>query len=98
MGKLPKRTRTHVLEEESKQFVRQTLPAEWIVESGEKDYGIDLVTEIVRGECITGAHFLIQLKATDKMKVRQKGYIAHVCKTSTLRYFLQRPELVVYIV
>ena len=98
MSRLPKRTRAHVLEEESRQFVEQILPSKWVVESGQKDYGIDLVVEIVRGEYVTGAHFLMQLKATDELAVRKNECIAKACKTSTLRYFLQRPELIVYII
>lgn len=98
MGRLPKRTREHVIEEKSHQYVRQILPTEWIIESGQEDYGIDLVAEIVFNEAVTGAHFLIQLKGTDKLIIRNDSYIAHSCKTSTLRYFLERSELVIYLV
>jgi hypothetical protein len=98
MARLPKRTRGHALEAESHQFVKGVLPPEWIVESGQKDYGIDLAIEIVRAGYVTGAHFLMQLKATDRLLVRRRKYVAHTCKTSTLRYFLERPELIVYLV
>jgi hypothetical protein len=98
MSKLPKRPRQHTLEKLSRQHVESILPPEWIVEGFENDYGLDLQVEIVKNEQVTGAHFYIQLKSTDHLVVRKDGYIAHPCKTSTLRYFLERPELVIYVV
>lgn len=98
MGKLPKRPREHVIDEEALDFVKSVLPKEWIREEVKKDYGIDLTVEIVLDEQVTGVYFSIQLKGTDKLKVRQAGYIAHSCETKTLRYFLERPELVIYLV
>jgi len=74
------------------------LPAEWLVEDGWEDYGIDLVIEIVRNDQITGAIFLMQLKGTDALTIRSGGYISHRCKTSTLAYFLERPKPIVYLV
>jgi len=98
MKNLPQRPRQHVLENESRIFTKQILPTEWIVEDGQNDYGIDLVVEIVKDSCVTGAHFLMQLKSTDKLAVSKDGYIIHPCSTSTLQYFLERPELVIYLV
>ena len=87
-----------MIDEEALDFVKSVLPKEWIREEIKKDYGIDLTVEIVLDEQVTGAYFSIQLKGTDKLKVRQAGYIAHSCETKTLRYFLERPELVIYLV
>lgn len=98
MGRLPKRIRQHVIEEESRQYVKQILPDEWVVQDVVKDYGIDLTVEIVIDEEVTGAPFSIQVKGTDKLVIRKRGYVAHRCKTSTLAYFLQRPEPVIYLV
>lgn len=98
MSRLPKRPRQHIIEKKSRQFVERILPAEWLVESGQDDYGIDLVVEIVVDEQVTGAHFLMQLKGTDELTVREGGYIAHNCSTSALRYYLERPELIIYLV
>jgi hypothetical protein len=98
MSKLPERTRQHVIETESRQYVRNVLPPEWLVEDGEKDYGIDLVIEVVKNEQVTGAIFLMQLKGTDVLVVRDGEYIAHRCKTRALAYFLERPEPIVYLV
>jgi hypothetical protein len=98
MTKLPKRPRQHTLEALSERYVKSILPPEWIAQRTEQDYGLDLQVEIVKDEHVTGAHFTIQLKATDQLKVRKKSYIAHSCETSTLRYFLERSELVIYLV
>jgi hypothetical protein len=98
MKNLPQRPREHVLEDETQDFVKSILPKEWLTKVEEKDYGIDLSIEIVEDANVTGAHFLMQLKSTDKLVVNKKGLIPHTCKTSTLQYFLERPELVVYLV
>jgi hypothetical protein len=98
MSRLPKRPRQHTLETLSQQYVKSVLPAEWVVEGFENDYGLDLQVEIVRNEQVTGAHFAIQLKSTDRLTIRKKSYVSHSCETSTLRYFLERPELIVYLV
>jgi hypothetical protein len=96
--RLPLRPREHVLETESEKFARRVIPAEWTTEKKEHDYGIDLQVEVVRNENVTGARFSIQLKGTDSLKVRKKAYIAHLCATSALFYYLQLPEPVVYLV
>jgi hypothetical protein len=98
MARLPQRPREHVLDDESRQFISQILPSEWIIESGYKDYGIDLVVEIVRNSNVTGAHFLLQLKGTDSLETLKSGYVTYSCETSTLRYFLERPELVIFLI
>jgi hypothetical protein len=97
MTKLPQRPRPHILEAESRKFVKNILPAEWIIEDGQSDYGIDLVVEIVETANVTGAHFLMQLKATDNVKKRKGDFISHSCRSSTLRYFLERPEPIIYL-
>lgn len=98
MSRLPQRPRRHVIEEESRRHVREILPPEWIVEDTRNDYGIDLGVEIVKNESVTGATFRMQLKGTDSLSIRRGGYISHRCKTSALVYYLERPELVVYVV
>ena len=98
MARLPQRPREHILDDESRKFIGQVLPSEWIIESGYKDYGIDLVIEIVKNGNVTGAHFLVQLKGTDSIEILKSGYISYSCETSTLQYFLERPELVIFLV
>jgi|GEM_PF-4154349 len=98
MVNLPKRPQEHILEDVAEQFCRQSLPAAWIIEKISKDYGIDFRVEITADNQVTGANFLIQLKGTENLSIRNKGYIAHTSESSTLEYFLQRPELVIYLV
>ncbi|MBI3168200.1 MAG: DUF4365 domain-containing protein [Chloroflexi bacterium] len=98
MKKLPQRPRSHVLEAESIMFVKQILPMEWVISERKTDYGVDLEVEIVENSNVTGAHFLMQLKSTDKLIVNKKGFISHSCNTSTLQYYLERSELVIYLI
>lgn len=98
MVKLPQRPRAHVLQNESITFIKQSFPSEWIIESGQIDYGIDLIVEIVKNGDVTGAHFLLQLKGTDSIKILRNEDITYRCKTRTLQYFLERPELVIFLV
>lgn len=98
MEKLPQRPRSHVLETESRIFVQQILPAEWIIREINSDYGVDLEVEIVNNGIVTGAHFLIQLKSSETLTINKKGFIAHPCKTTALQYYLERSELVIYLI
>jgi tetratricopeptide (TPR) repeat protein len=94
---LPERPRSHVLEELSLQHLKATLPAAWICRRVEDDYGLDVRVEIVAGGQVTAVEFSVQLKATDDLKT-SGGHVLHRCKTSTARYFLRRPEPVMYVV
>ena len=98
MTRLPQRPRTHVLEIESQKFVESILPTEWIVTKPPLDYGIDLDVEIVEKTFVTGIHFLMQLKSTDKIQITKKGFVIYSCETSTLRYFLAQNEQVIFLV
>ncbi|WP_458790911.1 DUF4365 domain-containing protein [Yoonia sp. MH D7] len=66
---MPKRSRTHQLEDISIQCFEQLLPAEWVCRRKDKDYGVDLEVEVF-DECgeATGLLFFVQLKATDDIK------------------------------
>ncbi|WP_160319529.1 DUF4365 domain-containing protein [Herpetosiphon geysericola] len=97
MSSLPIRNRKHVLEEESRKFVGNIIPSEWIIRGeSPSDYGIDMQIELVLNERVTGASWSIQLKATDKLE-RKKDVVTYSFKTSTLAYFLARPERIIYI-
>ncbi|WP_102305877.1 DUF4365 domain-containing protein [Vibrio cyclitrophicus] len=93
---LPRRTRTHILEERSVRKFESLLPEEWIYRTPSHDYGIDGEVEIIDIEgYTTGKKFLVQLKATDEedeskaLKLRMKN--------SSLNYFnqLKVPILIV---
>jgi len=87
-----KRTRQHVMEEESERIFRDSIPAEWIVRNIPTDYGIDLEVEIVEQEIVTGKRFWIQLKSSESCEIKKdstgKAYISHSAKTNLLEYAL----------
>ncbi len=93
----PTRPRAHVLETLSRQHVQRTFPPEWICRDVQGDYGLDMTVEIVSGERVTGREFSIQLKATDHLRTAG-DQVAHHCAVSAARYFLDRPEPVMYVV
>lgn len=68
---MPKRHRSHQLESESRVAFRSLLPSTWVVRDLDQDYGIDAQVEIFdeSGEA-TGLTFLVQLKATDSLKLK----------------------------
>nr|WP_319391389.1 DUF4365 domain-containing protein [uncultured Cohaesibacter sp.] len=66
---MPKRTRSHRLEDESIRCFESLLPTEWACRRKDKDYGVDLEIEIFdEAENSTGLMFYVQLKATDDVK------------------------------
>lgn len=93
---LPRRTRTHILEDLSVRKFQSLLPEQWIYRTPSHDYGIDGEVEVIDSDgYTTGKKFLVQLKATDEenetnaLKIRMK--------ISSLNYFdqLKVPILIV---
>ena len=63
---MPKRTRTHVIEDIAAARFALAMQPRWIVRNKEKDYGIDLEAELLTDDGTpTGNLFYIQSKATD---------------------------------
>lgn len=85
-----KRTRQHVLEEESKQALRKTLPVEWIVRDIYPDYGLDVEVTIVEDEEVTNRVFKAQIKATDQI-VDTQDRIHMRIKSQHLKYYENYP-------
>lgn len=86
---MPKRPRSHVLEQEARQAIRAALPPEWVVRDLTPDYGLDLHIEIFTNEEPTPFQFYIQAKGTDSpMPSRRPSYR---CSTRHLRYYLNVP-------
>lgn len=63
---MPHRTRSHVLEDHSRNHLREMFVKEgWTVEDLDKDYGEDMLVRIFEGGATTPFSFLVQAKATD---------------------------------
>ena len=96
MARIPKRTRTHVLEDESRKYFANLLPNQWVVREKGSDYGIDTEVEIF-DECgsATGLVFLVQLKGSDDSAAKDKPKAR--LEVSTFNYWrsLDLPVLLV---
>jgi len=93
---LPKRTRAHVLETESRLNLENNIPTEWVVQSVEHDYGIDNHIEIVQNEELNGNFFSIQLKGTDRQFAESPNVSVRL-DTKNVKYLMGRVELVMLI-
>lgn len=62
----PQRPEAHQLEEASRRYFVQCLPANWASERTANDYGIDLRVDIFEGNAATGLELLVQLKASER--------------------------------
>ncbi|GAA4824796.1 DUF4365 domain-containing protein [Algivirga pacifica] len=94
---LPNRPRQHVLETESINKLRNSIPTEWVIQSLEHDYGIDNLIEIANNDgYLDGTSFAIQLKATDSL-FENRDNVSVRMNTSTLNYLKNRLELVMII-
>lgn len=66
MKRVPQRSRSHVIETKSQIALRRALPAEWVIDNVEHDYGIDRRVLLCDAEGrLTGQEFGVQLKGTD---------------------------------
>lgn len=93
---MPKRTRSHALEDESIREFQQILSDKnWIYEQQDLDYGVDGRVEVFLGEHTTGLSCLAQLKGTDEsddakaLKVR--------LRTDTIEYLSSLESLVLIV-
>ncbi len=93
---MPRRTREHILEEESRKHFENLIPDNWIIRKPDPDYGIDAEVEIFDGNgSPTGVLFLVQLKATDQKNLSKALKLSF--KKDMLQYYnsLELPVLVV---
>jgi len=66
---MPRRTRSHVLEDHSRNRLREVFVQEgWTVEDLDKDYGEDMFVRIFEGGNTTPFSFFVQAKATDNLQ------------------------------
>lgn len=83
---MPKRTRSHELEELSVARFNDLLPAKWVSRPKLPDYGIDREVEIFDPDGnSTGLSFLVQLRATDNAEIADRV----VLETDELGYYAQ---------
>lgn len=59
------RSRSHVIEEESRRAFNHAIPAEWVVRGQNPDYGLDNQVQIFKENQATPFFFFVQLKASD---------------------------------
>ena len=96
MPTMPKRPRSHQLEEESRLAFAGALPSNWVFRNKTHDYGIDGEVEIFdEHDNATGMIFYVQLKGTDE-KNPQK-ILKQKLKLDTFRYYgsIKIPILIV---
>lgn len=94
----PIRHTSHILETQSKIFLRNHVPIDWVLNEFHIDYGTDFNCEIAKKGFVTGTNFTIQLKA--KEKDGNPEYITISIKRSTINRWINRLEptmLVVFI-
>lgn len=97
MEKLPKRPRSHILEDISRIHVKSAIVENgWVVRDVSPDYGIDFEVEILKNGRVTGRRFSVQLKATDRTILTETSPGIRL-KSSTFNYLRGRPEPVMMI-
>lgn len=93
---MPKRPRTHSLEDESKNKLRLLLPERWVFRDKTHDYGIDGEVELFdENDNTTGIMFYVQLKATDSKLSRVIHSVSMDIETIRYFYSLDVPVLIV---
>ncbi len=63
---MPRRSRSHEIEAESRAAFQTALPSRWVVRPINNEYGIDDQVELFEGGLATGRTFLAQNKGTDE--------------------------------
>ena len=87
---MPKRPRSHQLEEESIYNLGDILPKNWLLSRSDKDYGIDGQIEIFdKNNESTGVFFFFQIKATDNQQI--KNILNYRIKKETILYYKKLP-------
>jgi len=93
---MPKRPRSHRLEDESKNKLRLLLPERWVFREKTHDYGIDGEVELIdENDKANGLIFYVQLKATDSNQSRVIHSVSMDIETLKYFYSLDVPVLIV---
>ena len=83
---MPKRPRSHELEDESRREFQNLLPNRWVCRDITPDYGLDCHVELFDGNGLaTTLMFFVQLKASDKLDLGKA--LAITLKVDTYHYY-----------
>lgn len=96
----PKRHRNHEIEELSERYLRNSIPASWVTNKLQLDYGTDYNCEITLDNGVSGLNFSIQLKGKEIEKHNKYAIIAGIKRTTINRWLrkLEPTMIVAYIV
>ena len=88
---LPKRGSTHQIEDRSKAAFRAAVTAaqEFVIQSGEYDYGTDVVIEAIDAAGMTNVRVHVQLKGTDR-KAYADGSVSVSVTRTNVNYLLMQ--------
>lgn len=92
----PIRHKTHTLEQESENFLRNNLPTDWVVNRPQHDYGIDFQIEIPEDGELRGLEVIIQLKAAENSS-RSEDTEAATLRVTTFNYLKRNLRVVMII-
>ena len=88
----------HVIDTKASCILRSVLPPEWTVTEIHPDYGKDYLVEIAESELMTGKLFIVQLKGTERLKIRKNGKVSFPLATKHLAYYNRCLPLPVFLV
>lgn len=91
---MPKRPRSHELEDESRVAFASRVPSGWVVRHQANDYGVDEEVEVFEDGMATGLTFKVQLKGTDSKLAGRDPYVRVSRATANYWQQLDTPVLV----
>jgi len=83
---VPKRTRSHILEDESKAALGASIPSNWVIRYQNPDYGLDALVQIFQKEMATPYYFFVQLKGSDIIEL-ENNKPSYSFTTEHLNYY-----------
>lgn len=85
-----KRPKAHILEEESRRSLRNSLPSEWEIIDLIPDYGLDIEITLTENEEVTNNVIKVQIKATENT-VNSRKRLSFRIETKYLKYYESYP-------
>lgn len=96
MPNYPQRDLNHILENQSRNYLRENLPVEWTSQDVQFDYGQDVLIEIAEEGEMRGLGLIIQLKASHASTGNDE-YETIILRQRTYNYLRDRLEVVLLI-